>query len=243
MTYLQPALPLALALLAAGLMAHRNRTWWRIALVAWAGLFLWSWAPFAWLTSGTLEWFYPVAAFPAGGAEAIVVLSANVVPPNASQPEPEAGFSTYLRCRHAAWLYHHWHAVPIVASGGKTEEGIVISRIMRHVLESEGVPPDQVWTEENSTSTYENVRNTAAILRLHGIRRAALVTEAYHMLRAEKSFRKQGVTVVPAPFGYRTLETSWNWRAFIPGARPQLVNGDNLHEWIGLLWYWLSGKI
>jgi len=243
MTYLQPVLALALVLLAAGLFSPRNRRLRFLAIAAWAGLFLWSWAPVAWLTSGSLEWHYPVTPLPAGDPQVIVVLSANSIAPNASHPEPDAGLNTYLRCRHAAWLYHHWHAVPILATGGMLEEGVVLARLMRHILEAEGVPPDRIWTEETSTSTYENARNSAALLRERGISRIALVTEAYHMLRSEKSFRKQGLTVIPAACDYRTLGTHWNWQRLIPNASEQMVNGDNLHEWVGLLWYRLSGKI
>jgi len=243
MTYIQPVLLVSLLLIAAGLWAPRHGWLRRAAIAAWIALFLWSWPPMVWLTSETLEWPYPVRLTPAEDADAIVVLSANVLPGNASHPEADADRNTYMRCRYAAWLYHHWRAVPIVATGGMTEKDAVIARVMRHILESEGVPPDQIWTEEASLSTYENARNSAALLRAHGIQRIALVTEAYHMLRAEKSFRKQGLVVVPAAFNYRTLNVRLAWRAFIPNAGQQILNDENLHEWIGLIWYRLSGKI
>jgi uncharacterized SAM-binding protein YcdF (DUF218 family) len=239
-------LAVAILLMAAGLWAPRNRMLRRVAIAAWIGLFLWSWAPVSWLTSGSLEWRYPVRLIPAGDAEAIVVLSANVIPPNASRPEPEADRNTYMRCRYAAWLYHHWRSVPIVAAGGNTDQGVAMTPVMRHVLEAEGVPPEQIWTEDTSTTTYENARNSAVLLRARGIGRIVLVTEAYHMPRSEGSFRKQGLTVVPAPFGYRSLNMRWgwrDWRRFIPNSGEQLVNNDNLHEWVGLVWYRLSGKI
>lgn len=243
MTYIQPALLLLLLALTAGLVGSRARLGRWMAAAALASVFLCSWPPFSWLASGTLEWRYPAVSIPAAPADAIVVLSAAVRPPNASQPEAALAENTYLRCRHAAWLYKHWRSVPVLATGGSAGENLIISQIMRPVLEAEGVPPAMILTEEKSTSTYENALFSAAILRAHNIRRIALVTEAYHMLRSEQCFRKQGLDVVVAPCSFRTLEFEWSWKQLLPAGRTIESNGDYLHEWIGFAWYRLSGKI
>ena len=100
-----------------------------------------------------------------------------------------------------------------------------------------------VTTEERSTSTYENVFFTADILRRRNIRKIALVTEAYHMQRSEKSFRKQGLEVIPAPCNFRTLDFERSIAGFLPSGKTIRENDDALHEWIGLVWYKISGKI
>src|SRR5688572_12031838 len=241
LTYLQPVVPVLLLLIILG-FSRSSKRWRRIGMAACLGLFLWSWPPAAWLMSGTLEWRYPLALYPAGDAEAIVVLSSAGLPANSSQPEPGVAFDTYLRCRHAAWLYRKWRSVPVIATGGRTNAGI-ISVLMKRELESEGVPSTMISTEEESRSTYENAALTADLLRQRGISRIALVTEAYHMLRSERSFRKQGLTVIPAPCNRRTLELQRSLAGFLPSAKAIRTNDDALHEWIGLIWYKLSGKI
>jgi uncharacterized SAM-binding protein YcdF (DUF218 family) len=60
-------------------------------------------------------------------------------------------------------------------------------------------PPSFLWTEERSHSTHENAVYGAEILRQRGITAIALVVEAKSMMRAAASFRKQGITVLPAP--------------------------------------------
>jgi uncharacterized SAM-binding protein YcdF (DUF218 family) len=239
MTYLQPALLALLLLTALGLLRRCKR-------VAWLGLglvFLWAWPPFAWLFAGSLEWFYPSGAIPPPDAQVIVVLSSSSTPSNPSIPEPYVGWDTYQRCKHAAWLYHHWRAVPVIASGGPAESNLIASRLMRSALEAEGVPSPAITTEEQSLSTYENGAFTAAILRSRGIHKIVLVTEAQHMLRSDSVFRKQGLEVVPAPCAAYTAGMSFDFRNLLPAGSPVSVNNNVLHEWLGLAWYKLRGWI
>ena len=100
-----------------------------------------------------------------------------------------------------------------------------------------------IWRENQSHSTYENAAYTAAILRARGIQRIALVTEAYHMPRAEACFRRQGLAVVPAPCCYRTSQFHGRMAEFLPQPKAVSHNEDNAHEWLGLLWYFVSRRI
>src|SRR5215813_3586856 len=197
MTYLQPVLFLLFLLIAYGLAFHNVYRSRRLAWIALILMFLWAWPPFAWLFSGTLEWFYQPGHLPPPDAEAIVVLSGAVVGPKPSVPEPYVAWDTYRRCKYAAWLYRHWRAVPVIASGGPTREHVTMSVLMRAALQAEGVPAGSISTEEHSSSTYENGAFTARILRSRGMYKIVLVTEAHHMLRSEKVFRKQGLDVFP----------------------------------------------
>jgi uncharacterized SAM-binding protein YcdF (DUF218 family) len=79
------------------------------------------------------------------------------------------------------------------------------------------------------------------ILRGKGIRKIVLVTEAFHMLRAEWCFKKQRIEVVPAPCGFRGFRAQGSVDLF-PNAEAIEWNEDTLHETIALLWYALSGR-
>jgi uncharacterized SAM-binding protein YcdF (DUF218 family) len=109
------------------------------------------------------------------------------------------------------------------------------------MLEQEGVPPVNIWTEERSRSTFENAVYGARILREHGVRQIALVVEADSMLRAEKCFRKQGIGVTPAPCLDR--ETQFEAADLLPGWKATYRAEILLHEGLGLIWYWLRGWI
>jgi uncharacterized SAM-binding protein YcdF (DUF218 family) len=231
------------AALAGGLVAVAvpGKRWpRRVAALCLLVLFLWSWPPFAKLTSETLERGYTTGPADTAGCGAIVVLSGSILLPNASRPVPLMGLSTYVRCAHAAWLYHR-HPLPVVATGGSVEAGgvrVAAAEVMRNYLLSQGVTP--IWTEEQSFSTAQNAANTVRLLRARGISRIVLVTEAYHMPRAARCFEKLGMPVVPAPCSFNTLEPL-GWTSIFPDSRALRINEDNFHEWAGLLWYRLRG--
>ena len=112
---------------------------------------------------------------------------------------------------------------------------------MRQTMTKEGVPDALLWNDERSTSTYENALYGAQILRQKGIRRIILVTEAFHMLRSERCFRKQGMDVIPAACDFRLV--AWDAANFFPSGHGILENEQVLHEFVGLGWYLIRGRI
>ena len=239
-TYTQPLFPLLLICTVAGVLVYRRRPISRFVVLCALGLFFFCWPPVAGLALLVLEGGYAPEPPSDRAVQAIVVLSSRVLLASAPRTQTILGPDTYQRCLYAAWLYQNWSAVPVLASGGARPEA-PYSVVMRDALEREGVPPAMIWTEENSRSTYENAVNSAVILRARGIRKIALVTEAYHMPRAVQCFRKQGLEVVPAPCGFRGGLP--RLRDFLPDPQAASWNEDTLHEVVGLLWYRGSGKI
>jgi uncharacterized SAM-binding protein YcdF (DUF218 family) len=244
MTYLHLMFPILLAVLAIGLVARKQRRGLLFLKVGLAALFLWSWPPFSWLISNSLEWPYRTTpGTPLQNAEAIVVLSGGIYRATPSQPEPLPKRDTYVRCQHAAWIYHHQKQLPVIVSGGRAPGNVFLARIMRQVLEANGVPSEAIETEEQSTSTYENALYTSPLLRRRGIHHIALVTEGYHMLRAELAFRKQGFGVEAAPCNLRIEDFRFDVDEFLPGSGAIHDNEEALHEWVGMFWYRLRGRI
>lgn len=131
-------------------------------------------------------------------AQAIVVLASAVYAPTPGLPTARLGNDTLERCLYAAWLFKNWRPLPVLASGGtRTADLPLYAMVMREALRSEGVPDSMIWSEEQSHSTHEEDVYSAEILKQKGIQKIVLATDAYHMLRAEKPFRKQGLEVVP----------------------------------------------
>jgi hypothetical protein len=100
-------------------------------------------------------------------AGAIVVLAGAVHDPFPPLPLPLLGSSTYERCRYAAWLYHEWHPLPLVPSGGSlhSDQWWSYADVMRDFLLRHGVPEPKLIIEHRSRSPDENARYTAEILR------------------------------------------------------------------------------
>jgi uncharacterized SAM-binding protein YcdF (DUF218 family) len=244
MSYLEPAYPLLLLVAVAGLIrswrrSTKNDRPWLLAFSI-VGLVLISSTPVSWIFSRPLEVWYDQDPIPKGTAEAIVVLAGSVDPPRPKRPYALSAHDTYERVQHAAWLFNNWKSIPVVVCGGG-QDGESYSKTMRHLLESEGVPSNLIWTESRSRSTYENALYSSEILRQHHISRIALVTDARSMPRAVAAFTKQGISVVPAPIRFYNLEFSLE--DVLPTWRAIQTNGETAHEFAGLVWYWLRGWI
>jgi len=248
MTYIQPLMTLFLLVL-----AFETYNLWRkskggkpvLLALAVIGLFLFSWLPFARMVLHPFEEHFPPRALPAGDAQAIVVISGVMSPPNPATHEHLLGNDTYLRCLYAAWLYKHWRQLPVLCSGGPARgkpNGVPDALVMEKVLEEAGVPDSMIWREARSHSTHENALYSAEILRNKGIGKIVLVTSAFQMLRADLCFRKEGLVVTPAGCDYRTLG-SYNIKDLFPSSEAIRLNEVVLHETVGLFWYWIHGWV
>jgi uncharacterized SAM-binding protein YcdF (DUF218 family) len=243
MTYIHPLVFLLLVGFVAArscLPKSRGRTILTATTIA---LFLLSWPPFDWLMSRPLEAGFPESRFPAGSVEAIVVLSGGVLGRDYGRSYRLPKFDTYQRCEYAAWLFHYWHSVPVLVSGGPGAGRIAASTEMRGLLLRAGVPDEMIWAEDRSSSTYENAVFSAQTLRSRGVSRIALVVDARSMLRAAACFRKQGITVVPAASEFRDVDLGSGWQVWLPKVDSIVQNELTLHESLGLVWYWLRGRI
>ena len=87
-----------------------------------------------------------------------------------------------------------------------------------------GIPPEAIIVENRSTSTAENAREVARLLRPEATPSILLVTGPLHMRRAKLCFEKLGVRVACAP---------------TPGTGPSssLLAKEVLHEYLGLASY------
>jgi uncharacterized SAM-binding protein YcdF (DUF218 family) len=236
MTYTQPLVLLAVAIGAWGLYRRKLLLPW----LTLAAVFLVCWPPAAWVAAQSLEGWYPRQALPTGDGQAIVVLSGGMSLERPERPYALAEHDTYARSVYAAWLYQHWRGRPVLACGGGDLRS-PLAALMRQLLEKEGVPAASIWSEERSTSTYENALFGAEVLRAHGVSRIVLVTGASHMPRAERCFRKQGLAVVPAPCSFTILSRKFG--TIFPNWTGLAVNENTFHEGVGLLAYWLQGRI
>lgn len=198
---------------------------------------------------GTLEWGYPPddpqAARPNAGA--IVVLSGGIHPPDATRPKAVLDDSTLYRCLHAVDLYQKPQGpCPVVVTGGIVDpdrEGPTLGDAMAQFLCRLGVAEADIVVEARSRSTHENALFTAELLREKGITKIVLVTEASHLPRAVRCFRRQGLAVVPSGCDYHATEFKWSIFQLIPSFGAAKGNQRVVHEYLGFIWYWLRGRI
>lgn len=139
--------------------------------------------------------------------DAIVVLGTRVY---GTEPGP----MLRLRLEKALALYRQGYAPRLLVSGGRGgDEEISEAQAMKNYLVAAGVAPEAVLLENESTSTYENLRNSATILQQQGWTRIVVVTNRSHLYRSLKLARLQGLTAsgAAAPMGERPAATAYQY--------------------------------
>lgn len=124
-------------------------------------------------------------------------------------------------------------------SGRLNPRGWSEPEITARLFEEQGIDPARVRFEGASRNTAENARLTAALLGEGQALPWLLVTSASHMPRAVASFRAAGLEVLPYPVDFRTEPAQLAWPRE-PSASLDLA-GIALHEWLGLVAYYLAG--
>jgi uncharacterized SAM-binding protein YcdF (DUF218 family) len=199
----------------------------------------------SYLALGSLEWRYPVLKQRPSDASLIVVLGGSIRPDDGDRSHSVPGTDTLYRCLRALELYRA-SPCPIVVSGGKvhpSEPGPPVADVMREFLLNGGVRSEDLIVEASSRTTHENAVETVRLLEKRSLDRIVLVTDADHLPRAVGCFRKQGVEVVPCGCRYRAIGTNGGPIDYLPDGSAAAGVEEAAHEWLGLLWYWLSDWI
>lgn len=176
-----------------------------------------------------------------GEADAIVILGGGV---RSHAPEygdrPNLNADELERLRHGARL-HRATGRPILVTGGSPEGAEPEAFLMRDVLE-EDFGAETRWTEPESRTTRENARNSARLLKAEGLNRIYLVSQGWHLGRAVRVFESEGLKVIPAGTGCKKVR-GIRWLQFLPHPEALEMSYWAMHEWVGMLWYDLIGRV
>ena len=245
--FIQP-LNLALFLLLAGIVALllRRRA---LSLAASGGAFLilalGTWSSLGALMLNPLEERFQRPALPervdgivmlGGGLEGSINLARGGYELNASGD----------RLVETAVLARRFPQARIVISGGTDTlilDGEGDADTAPRLLTALGVAPERLVLENKSRDTFENAQFTKALVSPKPGETWLLVTSAFHMPRSMALFRKADFAVLPWPVDYRTsgLERAGFAQDNPADSLRNLTTA--IREWIGLVAYWLSGRI
>ncbi len=196
------------------------------------------------LARGSLEWWYPPNYSRPAEIDAIVVLGGHIIPPSENQPISHLGYDSLRRCLHAADLYHQGPPCPMIVTGGKvdwTKPGPTIAEKMSEFLVTQGIPATDLQIEAKSSTTYENAVQTRKLLDRLSARRILIVTDAVHLPRAALCFQTQGFEVQVSACDYSDWE--WSLSDFLPHIGAAWDVERTAHEWLGITYYWICGRI
>ncbi|MBX3567233.1 MAG: YdcF family protein [Rhizobiaceae bacterium] len=157
--------------------------------------------------------------------------------------ELNSGGDRYVETAILARRYPEARVVVTGGTGTLVLEGEGDGATAPRLLEALGVARERMVLENDSRDTYENAQFTKALVTPRPGETWLLVTSAFHMPRSMALFAKADFAVTAWPVDYRTT-----------GREGVSLFADNpidsvqaatigLREWIGLLAYWLTGRI
>ncbi|MBN2575123.1 MAG: YdcF family protein [Deltaproteobacteria bacterium] len=106
-----------------------------------------------------------------------------------------------------------------------------------------GIPTDRIVLTGEVGNTVDEARAVAALVRERGWRKIILVTSAWHLRRAARTFRKASVDFVPFPVDFQIDRRSpLTLLDFLPRAEGLRFTEAALREWYGIAFYALLGR-
>ncbi len=159
-------------------------------------------------------------------ADAIIVLGSKVYP--GGYP----GGSLYARIQHAIALYKSGYAPYMIFSGGVGDNPPSEAEVMRRVAADAGVPTSAMILEDKSHSTETNLANAKVLMDAHGLHSAIIVSDPFHIFRAEIMARDLGFQAYGSG-----ASNSPNY------ARPLDRTYYTAREAIALVWYYSTRQL
>ena len=143
-------------------------------------------------------------------------------------------------------LLQRFPNVRLVFSGGSAKlspDDWTEADVARMLWRQLGVPDDRMSFEDKSRDTWQNAVFTKELVQPKPGERWLLVTSAMHMPRSVGIFRKIGFDVIPYPVDYQTGSVRGDFAGFRKPADAVRILQSASHEWIGLVSYYLTGKM
>lgn len=187
--------------------------------------------------------------------DAVVALGGGA---NAYVPDSKLGLVSYKRFIEALALSKKYNLPLVFAGGGWSDKaGITEAGAARETADRFadifGFAKPSTGTlhggfgviyDDKSEDTVQNAKNTLAIARQNGIDRPKiiLVTSAFHMKRAKIIFERYGFNVLPYAVAFNTQDQKISYMSFL----PEFGNLENsfiaIHEYLGILKFFISDK-
>ncbi len=155
--------------------------------------------------------------------DAIIILGSAVWP--GGHPSP----SLYARTQHAIQLYQAGYAPHMILCGGLGKNPPAEAEVMRELAVQAGVPSGALLLDALSHSTEENLANAKALMDANGWETALIVSDPFHLLRAQIIARDLGMEAYRSPAANSPTYTT-----------PQLRFQYTAREALALIWYYAT---
>lgn len=157
------------------------------------------------------------------------------------QPELNASAETLVTFLALARRYPQAKLVFSGGSGNIFRQDLSEEQTVRLFLKQQSFDDTLVKYENKSRNTYENALLSQRLMRPEPGQIWLMITNARTIPRAIGAFRKLGWNVTPIPADH-TVIPDGEWEPQFNLALGFTTINEGLHEWLGLVAYYLSGK-
>ncbi len=187
-----------------------------------------------------LERVYPVldvASLTATEVKWVVVLGSGHWTDRALTPAAMLDESALFRLVEGIRVAHRFPRSVLILSGGKYRDEQPNAQVMAAAAAGLGFDPARILLEDKSLDTHDEA---VLIKDMVGSDPFVLVTSAAHMLRSVKLFENQGLKPIPAPAHFRAKGAP---EYLLPDPGNIQTCSLAVHEYLGLAWSFLLGRI
>jgi uncharacterized SAM-binding protein YcdF (DUF218 family) len=174
-----------------------------------------------------------------------IIVAGGIVDPLTSKEYGQISVNgAFERIYEFAVLSKRYPKAKLIFTGGSgsllfqdLKEAEAVAPLLRQL----GVDLGRVIFEDQSRNTFENASLSFRLARPKTRDSWLLITSAYHMPRSVGVFRKAGWNIIPYSVDFQT-RSSIKPPLYFNLSKGLSSLGGAVHEFCGLLFYWLSGK-
>ena len=152
--------------------------------------------------------------------DTIIVLGSAVWPGGRASPSLNA------RAQHGIALYQAGYASHLILTGGLGQYAPTEAEVMRRLAAAAGIPAEAIVLEDTSHSTEEQLTNVKRMMDERGWRSALIVSDPFHLYRADMMARDLGIIAYGSPASNSPTYTV-----------PRLRIWYTTREAIAVIWY------
>ncbi len=179
-------------------------------------------------------------------ADVVVVLGGMIRTLSFHSAKPELTDSAD-RLFDAVQIYKAGKAKKILFTGGSGSlfaNEIREADLAEKIMIGLGVPKENILLERESRNTRDNAVESDRILKDNQLTKIILVTSAFHMLRSEALFQKQGLDIITFPTDYKSLSfVNLALELWLPSPSYLEMSNIAIKEWIGIYSYKIKGYL
>jgi len=132
--------------------------------------------------------------------------------------------------------------VPVLICGGKIDNDIVESELIKNYFDRQSVQIRKTLIEEISKNLYEQVWQCSNMIKHYGSKNPILVVDELKMLRTLALFRSRGIEMVPIPV-FSIQEDRSGLGKYFPSLRGIALSQKVIKEYLEIIIDFTSGKL